>query len=111
MQEFSSVIASSYDADSLAPMLTEKAREGWSVVSIVAAGTNVVAYLSRGAGTDTTESSTAEPADTPTQTTETATAAVSAGFVGDAIADTTTGSDAAEATADDSNDDAGAVMG
>lgn len=48
MQEFSSVIASSYDAESLAPMLTEKASEGWSVVSIVSAGTNVVAYLSRG---------------------------------------------------------------
>jgi len=49
MQEFSSVTASSYDAESLAPMLTEKAQEGWSVVSIVSAGTNVVAYLTRGA--------------------------------------------------------------
>jgi Protein of unknown function (DUF2510) len=48
MQEFSSVTASSYDAESLAPMLTEKAGEGWSVVGIVSAGTNVVAYLSRG---------------------------------------------------------------
>lgn len=47
MQEFSSVTASSYDAESLAPMLTDKTREGWSVVSIVAAGTNVVAFLSR----------------------------------------------------------------
>ncbi len=47
MQEFSSVIASSYDAAALAPMLDEKAREGWSIVSIVAAGTNIVAYLSR----------------------------------------------------------------
>ena len=50
MQEFSSVTASSYDAESLAPMLTEKASEGWSVVSIVSAGTNVVAYLTRGGG-------------------------------------------------------------
>ncbi len=48
MQEFSSVTASSYDAESLAPMLTEKAADGWSVVSIVSAGTNVVAYLTRG---------------------------------------------------------------
>ena len=55
MQEFSSVIASSYDAESLAPMLTEKASEGWSVVSIVSAGTNVVAYLTRG-GDDSTSS-------------------------------------------------------
>jgi hypothetical protein len=47
MQEFSSVTASSYDADSLTPMLNAKASEGWSVVTIVSAGTNIVAYLSR----------------------------------------------------------------
>ncbi len=47
MQEFSSVTASSYDAASLTPLLNEKAAEGWSVVSIVSAGTNIVAYLSR----------------------------------------------------------------
>ena len=47
MQEFSSVTASSYDAESLAPLLNEKAADGWSVVSIVAAGTNIVAYLER----------------------------------------------------------------
>lgn len=47
MQEFSSVTASSYDADALAPLLTEKAADGWEVVSIVAAGTNIVAYLTR----------------------------------------------------------------
>jgi hypothetical protein len=50
MQEFSSVTASSYDADSLTPLLNEKAAEGWSVVSIVSAGTNIVAYLSRESG-------------------------------------------------------------
>jgi hypothetical protein len=47
MQEFSSVTASSYDADALTPLLNGKAAEGWSVVSIVSAGTNIVAYLSR----------------------------------------------------------------
>ena len=47
MQEFFSITASSYDAESLTPMLTEKSAEGWAVVSIVAAGTNIVAYLSR----------------------------------------------------------------
>src|SRR6056297_3638190 len=47
MQEFSSVTASSYDADALAPLLSEKSAEGWEVVSIVSAGTNIVAYLSR----------------------------------------------------------------
>ena len=48
MQEFSTVTASSYDAEALAPLLTQKSSEGWSVVSIVSAGTNVVAYLTRG---------------------------------------------------------------
>ena len=47
MQEFSSVTASSYDADALAPLLSEKSAEGWEVVSIVSAGTNIVAYLAR----------------------------------------------------------------
>lgn len=47
MQEFCSVTASSYDADALAPLLTEKSGEGWQVISIVSAGTNVVAYLGR----------------------------------------------------------------
>jgi hypothetical protein len=50
MQEFSSVTASSYDADSLIPLLNEKAAEGWDVVSIVSAGTNIVAYLGRESG-------------------------------------------------------------
>ena len=50
MQEFSSVTASSYDADSLTPLLNEKAADGWNVISIVSAGTNIVAYLSREAG-------------------------------------------------------------
>ena len=58
MQEFSSVTASSYDAESLAPLLNEKAADGWSVVSIVAAGTNIVAYLQR-------EASGATAAETP----------------------------------------------
>lgn len=49
MQEFSSVTASSYDADSLTPLLNAKSAEGWDVVSIVSAGTNIVAYLCRDA--------------------------------------------------------------
>ncbi len=59
MQEFSSVTASSYDAESLAPMLNDKAADGWSVVSIVAAGTNIVAYLQRESGE---QADTAAPA-------------------------------------------------
>jgi hypothetical protein len=47
MLEFSSISVSSYDAASLADKLTEKSGDGWNVVSVVAAGTNVTAYLSR----------------------------------------------------------------
>jgi hypothetical protein len=47
MQEFSSVSASAYDAESLTTQLNEKSADGWDVVSIVSAGSNVVAYLSR----------------------------------------------------------------
>jgi len=53
MQEFSSVTASSYDADALAPLLSEKSADGWDVVSIVSAGTNIVAYLRRETTGDT----------------------------------------------------------
>jgi hypothetical protein len=67
MQEFSSVTASSYDAESLAPMLNDKAADGWSVVSIVAAGTNIVAYLQREAGEHTSDTSPAE--ETPAEDT------------------------------------------
>jgi hypothetical protein len=63
MQEFSSVTASSYDADSLAPLLNEKAADGWSVVSIVAAGTNIVAYLQREADDTAAADESADVAD------------------------------------------------
>lgn len=56
MLEFDSISVSSYEADSLAPQLTEKSAAGWQVVSIVSAGSSVTAYLSRaaeaGAGSD-----------------------------------------------------------
>lgn len=51
MQEFSSISVSSYEAGSLADRLTEQSTAGWHVVSIVAAGSNITAYLSRPAGT------------------------------------------------------------
>ena len=50
MAEVTSISASSYDPESLAPMLDEKVREGWEIVSIVSAGTKVVAYLQREEG-------------------------------------------------------------
>jgi len=74
MQEFSSVTASSYDADSLAPLLNEKAADGWSVVSIVAAGTNIVAYLQREADDHATTPD--ETADTTLDTVDDVAASV-----------------------------------
>jgi hypothetical protein len=73
MQEFSSVTASSYDADSLAPLLNEKAADGWSVVSIVAAGTNIVAYLQREADEAAVPADEAPTRDTATDEPATAT--------------------------------------
>jgi len=47
MQEFSSISVSSYEAESLSDRLTEQSAAGWSVVAVVPAGSQVVAYLSR----------------------------------------------------------------
>lgn len=63
MQEFSSVTASSYDAESLAPLLNERAADGWEVVSIVSAGTNIVAYLSRHADASAPAESSEAPVE------------------------------------------------
>ena len=77
MQEFSSVTASSYDADSLAPLLNEKAADGWSVVSIVAAGTNIVAYLQREADDHAVDATTPdETVDTTLDTVDDVAASV-----------------------------------
>jgi hypothetical protein len=47
MYEFDSVSVSSYEAASLAAKLTEKSGDGWDVVSIVPAGSEITAYLRR----------------------------------------------------------------
>lgn len=47
MQEFDCIKVSSYEAETLSAKLTERSADGWDVVSIVAAGSDVVAYLSR----------------------------------------------------------------
>jgi hypothetical protein len=52
MQEFSSISVSSYEAESLSDRLTEQSAAGWSVVAVVPAGSQVVAYLSRAASGD-----------------------------------------------------------
>jgi Protein of unknown function (DUF2510) len=54
MYDFESVSVSSFEAASLAATLTEKSADGWDVVAIVPAGSDVVAYLRR---------SSAAPAD------------------------------------------------
>ncbi len=47
MPEVSSISVSSYDPESLAPLLTEHVNDGWEVLGIVTAGTKIVAYLQR----------------------------------------------------------------
>ena len=71
-REFTSLSVSSYDAASLADQLTAKSAEGWEVVAIVPAGTNVTAYLSREAGAQTAASSTPATAATTTAASTTA---------------------------------------
>jgi len=48
--EFSSVSVSAYESATLTGLLQERSAEGWTVVSIVPAGTSIVAYLSRPTG-------------------------------------------------------------
>ena len=47
MYDFDSVSVSSFEAASLAAKLTEKSADGWDVVAIVPAGSDVIAYLRR----------------------------------------------------------------
>lgn len=60
--EFSSVSVSAYESATLSALLQERSAEGWAVVSIVPAGTSVVAFLSRpmsGAASTTTTAAAA----------------------------------------------------
>jgi hypothetical protein len=54
MDEFDSISVSSYEAGSLAAKLTEKSRDGWDVVAIVPAGSEITAYVRREAAGVTT---------------------------------------------------------
>jgi uncharacterized protein DUF2510 len=47
MYEFDSVSVSSYEAGSLTGKLTDKSRDGWDVVAIVPAGSEITAFLRR----------------------------------------------------------------
>ena len=110
MQEFSSVTASSYDAESLAPLLTEKAAAGWEVISIVAAGTNVVAYLSRDNAAASPPAAEIEtevaPALSGDDSSHVPAATVVTAETPPEVADDATLSSAADDTGDESNDEA-----
>jgi len=60
MHEFEAVSVSSYEAGSLAAKLTEKSNEGWDVVAIVPAGSDITAYLKRATGGSDAASTTAD---------------------------------------------------
>jgi hypothetical protein len=62
MLEVTSISASSYDPESLTPLLDEHTRDGWEVISIVSAGTKVVAYLQRDSDGETPAADADEPA-------------------------------------------------
>ena len=52
MYDFESVSVSSFEAASLAATLSEKSADGWDVVAIVPAGSDVIAYLRRSTATE-----------------------------------------------------------
>ncbi|MGH9139314.1 MAG: DUF2510 domain-containing protein [Acidimicrobiales bacterium] len=67
MYEFEAVSVSSFEAASLAATLTERSADGWDVVSIVPAGSDVVAYLRRStAAAGAVDAATTGDADTAT---------------------------------------------
>jgi Protein of unknown function (DUF2510) len=59
MYEFDSISVSSYEASSLAAKLTERSGDGWDVVAIVPAGSEITAYLRR-SGSGSSESATSD---------------------------------------------------
>ena len=65
MLEFKTISVSSYEASNLSAELQQASSDGWSVVSIVNAGSDIVAYLSRpiSKAGEQTAAPSAEPAD------------------------------------------------
>lgn len=62
MYEFDSVSVSSFEAATLTPKLTERSTDGWEIVSIVPAGSEVVAFLRRSTAPAETSTSEADSA-------------------------------------------------
>jgi hypothetical protein len=69
MYEFDAVSVSSFEAASLAAKLSEKSAEGWDVVAIVPAGSDVTAFLKRASTGASAEATTDAAADTAPTTT------------------------------------------
>ena len=72
MKEFVSIKVSSFDHAALATSLTSKAADGWDVVSVVAVGNDIVAYLSRetlSGSTDTKSSNVSSTASSSSAST------------------------------------------
>ena len=106
MYDFESVSVSSFEAASLAATLTEKSADGWDVVAIVPAGSDVVAYLRRtsaAADSDSvgSDSEIATPAitDGTSNTLESAESATDSAAA-DLLTPTSAGSEPAVTTAD-----------
>jgi len=64
MYEFDAVSVSTYEAASLAAKLTEKSADGWEVVAVVAAGSDVTAYLKKQSSDVASTSRTADSSAT-----------------------------------------------
>jgi Protein of unknown function (DUF2510) len=80
MYEFDSVSVSSYEAASLAGKLTDKSRDGWDVVSIVPAGSEITAFLRRESSATSSSAYATEGYAASTPTSEAAGASEPAGW-------------------------------
>lgn len=91
MKEFVSIKVSSFDHAALATSLTSKAADGWDVVSVVAVGNDIVAYLSREtlSGSTDTKSSTVSSSSSASTSASVATASGTSEPAGWAAATTT----------------------
>jgi hypothetical protein len=68
MYEFDSVSVSTYEAASLAAKLSEKSADGWEVVAIVPAGSDITAYVKRATNGATTGSEARATTEAPVTT-------------------------------------------
>lgn len=98
MYDFESVSVSSYEAASLSATLAEKSADGWDVVAIVPAGSDVVAYLRRSATTDQATDDAATPVTDGTSNTIAVAESVNDTAAADLLTPTTTSTPATTST-------------